>query len=390
MDNKVSEHADALFVLKLKELSTKEVEDRTAIHADANRRGLTNSGISQSNLLQSQALAIGRRMQARLHSFQKAFEAAKIEPSPEDFKIIWQNTESVYTQGVATTYANVTRRSTVIGRPNDHVPNVQAAAAHGHDAVLAEYNVWRSRVGLAGIKQSFATANIPALNELKDKAECAADLHSLLDSNKQGRVALLYIDLDNFKSVNTAKGHDGGDKCIALAASIIGSVVQHKGRVYRLHGTGDEFAVILPNYDESEARVTAERIRMSVEEQKPGGDVSVTTSIGVFIATGEIAAEDALAQADKAMYVAKKTKNTVYFAPLLRQIDLAGGLADDTKKLLERLDRGEKLDSLILERLTNGGYINTSETTNLDTPLGHREFLFVSFTEKGRRFLQGS
>jgi len=201
---------------------------------------------------------------------------------------------------------------------------------------------------------------------------------------------LLYIDLDNFKSVNTAKGHDGGDTCIALAASIIGSVVQHKGRVYRLHGTCDEFAVILPNFDESEARVTAERIRKAVEEQKPGGDILVTTSIGVFIATGEIAAEDGLAQADKAMYVAKETKNTVYFAPLLRQNDLDGGHTDDTNKLLERLNRGEKLDSQILERLTNEGYIKTSETTNFDTPLGQREFLFISFTERGRRLLQGS
>jgi diguanylate cyclase (GGDEF)-like protein len=314
MDKKVSEHADALFILKLKELSKKEIEERTAIHADANRRGLSDSGISQGNLLKSNVSSIGRRTQARLHSFQEAFEAAKIEPSPEDLKIIWQNTESVHTQGVAMTYANMKRRSTVIGRPNDHVPNVQAAAAHGHDEVLAEYNVWRSRVGLAGVKQAFATASIPALNELKDKVACAADLHSLLDSNKQGRVAVLYIDLDNFKSVNTAKGHDGGDKCIEHAASIIGSVVQHKGRVYRLHGTGDEFAVILPNYDESEARVTGERIRRTVEEQKPGGDISVTTSIGVFIATGKITAEDALTQADQAMYEAKKTKNTIHFA----------------------------------------------------------------------------
>jgi diguanylate cyclase (GGDEF)-like protein len=313
LDKKVSEHANALFFFKLKELSRKEVEERKAIHADANRRGLSNSGISQSNLLQSQVAATGRRMQARLHSYQEAFEAAKIEPSPEDFKIIWQNTESVHKQGVASTYANTKRISTVIGRPNDHVPNVQAAAAHGHDEVLAEYNVWRSRVGLVGVKQSFATANIPTLNELKDKAACSADLHNLLDS--KGSAAVLYIDLDNFKSVNTAKGHDGGDKCIALAASIIGSVVQHKGRVYRLHGAGgDEFAVILPNYDESEARVTAERIRKAVEEQKPGGDILITTSIGGFIATGDTTAEHALSQADQAMYEAKKTKNTIHFA----------------------------------------------------------------------------
>jgi len=314
LDKKVSEHADALFFLKLNDLRKKEVEERTAIHADANRRGISNSGISQGNLLKADAAAIGRRMQARLQSFQEAFEAANIEPSPEDFRIIWQSTEAVHSQGISSVTAKDKLLAVRTNRVGGHAPNVQAHAAHGHDEVLAEYNVWRSRVGLAGVKQAFATASIPALNELKDKIACAADLHSLLDSNKQGRVAVLYIDLDNFKSVNTAKGHDGGDRCIEHAASIIGSVVQHKGRVYRLHGTGDEFAVILPNYDESEAKVTAERIREAVEEQKPGGDISVTTSIGGFIATGGTTAEHALNQADQAMYEAKQTKNTIHFA----------------------------------------------------------------------------
>ena len=87
-----------------------------------------------------------------------------------------------------------------------------------------------------------------------------------------------------------------------------------KGRVYRLHRTGDEFAVILPNYDQSEARATAERIRSAAEQQKPGGDISVTTSICGFVATGDITAEEALQKADQAMLVAKKTKNTVHFA----------------------------------------------------------------------------
>jgi diguanylate cyclase (GGDEF)-like protein len=315
MDNQILEHANALFAIKFKEISRKHQEERKAIYAKAAHQGSsTDSGFVLANQLKSDAWAIGQGMRARLESFKEAFEAARVQPLPEDLQYVLQTTQYLYSQGVATTNQQITYRATGMGFPRNHGLNVEGEAAHYHDEVLAAFNVWRTKVGLARVTQTFATTRIPSLAELKDKSACAADLQSLLDSNKQGRVAVLYIDLDNFKSVNTAKGHDGGDKCIALAASIIGSVVQHKGRVYRLHGTGDEFAVILPNYDESEAKVTAERIRRAVEEQKPGGDISVTTSIGVFIATGGITAEHALTQADQVMYEAKKTKNTIHFA----------------------------------------------------------------------------
>lgn len=63
----------------------------------------------------------------------------------------------------------------------------------------------------------------------------------------------------------------GPRECTVRPAPWRGVHLLAKGRVYRLHGTGDEFAVILPNYDQSEARATAERIRSAAEQQKPGG-----------------------------------------------------------------------------------------------------------------------
>jgi diguanylate cyclase (GGDEF)-like protein len=313
MDQQILEHANALFALKFKEISRRQREELKAIHADANRRGLSNSGISLSNQLKSQALAIGHRMRARLESFRETFETANIQPLPEDFEYIWANTSQEYTHSVATTNQQIWRQAKIMGLPNPQALIVDGDAAHYHDEVLAEFNVWRSKVGLVGVTQTLATSRIPPLAELKDKAACVADLQALLGSNKQTCAALLYIDLDNFKAVNDANGHAGGDQCIEAAATIISSVVHYKGRVYRLHVTGDEFAVILPNYDESEARATAERIRSTVEQQKPGGDVRVTTSIGGFVATGDIAAEEVIQKADQAMFVAKKARNTVHF-----------------------------------------------------------------------------
>jgi len=63
---------------------------------------------------------------------------------------------------------------------------------------------------------------------------------------------------------------------------------------------------------------------------------------------------------------------------------------DNTKQLLERLNRGEKLDSSVLERLARDGFINMADVTNMQSPAGIREFLFTSITEKGRRLIEGS
>jgi hypothetical protein len=58
------------------------------------------------------------------------------------------------------------------------------------------------------------------------------------------------------------------------------------------------------------------------------------------------------------------------------------------KQLLERLKRGERLDSPVLEKLRLDGYIRVADTTNQQTPPGQREFLFIDFTDKGRSVLE--
>jgi hypothetical protein len=62
---------------------------------------------------------------------------------------------------------------------------------------------------------------------------------------------------------------------------------------------------------------------------------------------------------------------------------------NEIKGLLEQLNQNKKLDSSILERLDREGYIRTSNPTNYQTPPGQREYLFIDFTEKGRKLLQG-
>jgi hypothetical protein len=60
----------------------------------------------------------------------------------------------------------------------------------------------------------------------------------------------------------------------------------------------------------------------------------------------------------------------------------------EIKQMLEQFNRGARLDSSILERLDGQGYIKISDVTNFQTPPGQREYLFIDFTEKGRKVLQ--
>jgi diguanylate cyclase (GGDEF)-like protein len=144
-------------------------------------------------------------------------------------------------------------------------------------------------------------------------------LQAVRDSlERQELCTILMIDLDNFKMVNDTNGHPAGDACLDSVVSTFANVVGKKGQIFRW-GSGDEFAVLLPDFSTNEAKATAERIRSSVENSKPGGDIAVSTSIGVCGSdrAASKSAEEILDLADKAMYESKNSgKNRVTTWPL--------------------------------------------------------------------------
>jgi len=149
---------------------------------------------------------------------------------------------------------------------------------------------------------------------LPNKEILLSDMATILERHPV--TALLVIDLDEFKSVNDTQGHPEGDACLDRVVSTIATVVGRKGKLYRWGG--DEFAVCLPDFSTEEAETTAERIRNAVEQARPGGEVAVTTSIGVCGTdrTDSKSAEEILAFADKAMYESKRLgKNRVTIWP---------------------------------------------------------------------------
>lgn len=147
-----------------------------------------------------------------------------------------------------------------------------------------------------------------AIADLPKQPEFKADLSGAA----QRQIALVFIDLDNFKAVNDTKGHQAGDECLAKVADTIGGVIASRGRLYRYGG--DEFAVILQNADANEAAATGERIRSAIRAARPGGDIEVTASIGVAASdqAGLHDADKLLKAADDATYMSKHgTKNCV-------------------------------------------------------------------------------
>ncbi len=133
---------------------------------------------------------------------------------------------------------------------------------------------------------------------------------------RQGKTyALLFIDLDHFKTVNDTWGHAAGDAVLVAVAECLREQVRGGDLVGRIGG--EEFSVFLPDTDIEGAKALAERIRRAIEQLRPLADgqrVPITASIGVAIgaAHGAHGSEHALGlreiqrEADQAMYEAKR------------------------------------------------------------------------------------
>ncbi len=117
-------------------------------------------------------------------------------------------------------------------------------------------------------------------------------------------LALLYLDLDDFKAVNDAHGHHTGDAVLRLVADAIRRTVRQPDAVGRMGG--DEFAVLMPETDGAVAHAAAERLGASVAAVL-NGTPRVTTSIGLLACAAPAAdADTLLRRVDQAMYEAKR------------------------------------------------------------------------------------
>jgi diguanylate cyclase (GGDEF)-like protein/PAS domain S-box-containing protein len=120
-------------------------------------------------------------------------------------------------------------------------------------------------------------------------------------------LAVLYLDLDRFKTVNDNLGHEVGDRLLHVVARRLQDTLRPSDSVARLGG--DEFAAILPDlHDAREARSIAERLLAAVAEPVDLGDGELVATVSIGIAgggDGSPSAAELLRRADFAMYTAK-------------------------------------------------------------------------------------
>jgi diguanylate cyclase (GGDEF)-like protein/PAS domain S-box-containing protein len=120
--------------------------------------------------------------------------------------------------------------------------------------------------------------------------------------------ALIFLDLDRFKSVNDRFGHAAGDHVLVEAAERLRGAVRDGDHVGRLGG--DEFLVICPRVQSAEQAVMiAERIKRAITATVDVGTgvVELEASLGVVWTTEAIDADTLVAQADERMYESKRT-----------------------------------------------------------------------------------
>lgn len=118
---------------------------------------------------------------------------------------------------------------------------------------------------------------------------------------------ILMIDLDHFKNINDTYGHLVGDAVLKEAARRIGQAVRSYDFVGRYGG--EEFLAVLSNCPLSELRAIAERARCAVADttiSTQAGDISVTVSVGGVASSDGIEDLELLANADSALYDAKR------------------------------------------------------------------------------------
>jgi two-component system cell cycle response regulator len=124
-------------------------------------------------------------------------------------------------------------------------------------------------------------------------------------------LAIMILDLDHFKRINDAHGHEVGDRALLETVLRMREAMRAEDLVGRLGG--EEFVVVMPDMDLASAYAAAERLRHNFSDRPmsitSGGErieITVTVSIGVTVLeAGDQLFSHLLRRADQAMYAAK-------------------------------------------------------------------------------------
>jgi diguanylate cyclase (GGDEF)-like protein len=141
-------------------------------------------------------------------------------------------------------------------------------------------------------------------------------------ADRPAGTALLFLDLDSFKTINDSLGHSSGDELLCQVSARLTEQVRPGDAVGRLGG--DQFLVLARECDSAEAATLAFRLQKSFGQPFPASGISVPLSASIGVAVARGGADDAaqlLSDADAAMYAAKASgRDRVHlFSPGLRE-----------------------------------------------------------------------
>ena len=234
------------------------------------------------------------------------------------------------------------------------------------------------------------------LTGLANRALFGQQVRTALESSVQGGSAVLFIDLDDFKTVNDTLGHAVGDELLRAAGRRLARCIRAGDLVARLGG--DEFAILCqpPDAPERAAVDVAERVLEAFQLPISVGNHLLPVGLSVGVATSALSGgrpENLLRDADVAMYEAKETGKGRYaiFDPAMRDVVVRRhGLHQELERAIEHrkltvrfqpiidLESGQTraMEALVRwEHPTRGSltpleFIPLAEETGLIVPLG--------------------
>jgi diguanylate cyclase (GGDEF)-like protein len=219
---------------------------------------------------------------------------------------------AAYTEEFLATMASGTTDRRVVEIPDGRTISILSQPMPGGGWVSTHEDITerrRSEQQIAHMARHDALTDLPNRVLLREQLELAlGGLH------RSGRLALLYLDLDQFKGVNDTLGHPIGDELLKVVAERLQRSIRDIDTVARVGG--DEFAIIQAGItDPAEAGILARSLceAISAPCDLMGHNVLVNASIGIAFAPNDgLDSSELMKNADLALYAAKETGRDTY------------------------------------------------------------------------------
>jgi len=224
----------------------------------------------------------------------------------------------------------------------ESIADLESGSSREMHQLITAFNVMRNQVyqrQMALEHQTLhdALTGLPNRVLLQDRLEQSVQIMK----RNNGSMALLLLDLDRFKEINDALGHQVGDELLQQVGQRLGALLRHSDTVARLGG--DEFAIVAPNTDSRQAAQFAEKIAQSIKDVFQVGKQNLYVGVSVGVAVYPHHGKDAgtlIRHADIAMYTAKRNNVNYSLYKMSRDVRRVDKLAlvGDLHKELENAE----------------------------------------------------